>query len=73
MMMHYRAYPIAPDGKVLVPKHVHAESDEQAIEEMKKIVDSYPMEIWEGARSIAKVAPNKETLWASTKEWLEAK
>ena len=72
-MMHYRAYPIAPDGKVLVPKHVHAESDEQAIEEVKKIIGSHPMEIWEGARSIAKITPNKENLWASKKESLEAK
>jgi hypothetical protein len=56
-MLHYRAYPIAPDGKVLLPTHIHAISDEQAIEKVKKFVEAYPIEIWEGARCVGSVAP----------------
>lgn len=57
-MLAYRVYVVDRDGHVKdVPRVIECKDDEEAILRAKQLLDGHPIEIWEGARVVAKLAP----------------
>jgi len=50
--MEYRIYQIGPDGHRLPPGTIVAESDADAIDQVKTMLDGLPIELWQGARMV---------------------
>ena len=55
-MKKYRAYPVW-SGRTLSPTIFDSDSDEHAIAIVRGFVGNYSIEIWEGTRKVAEVAP----------------
>jgi hypothetical protein len=53
--MHgYYAYIIGPDGRVVGRKDLICESEDEAKERAKQLVDGHAVELWERARKVAR-------------------
>jgi len=49
----YRAYVTSPLGHILNSVHLDCETDEQAIEEARRLVGEYSVQLWDRDRKIA--------------------
>jgi hypothetical protein len=54
-MRRYRAYPVKDGHVVNPPVIVTAETDQEAIERAKQLVDGRDIEVWDGRRFIGSV------------------
>ena len=57
MSAHYRAFVIGADGHVINRIDLFCESEDDARERAAQLVDSQAIELWEGARRIARFEP----------------
>jgi hypothetical protein len=56
-MPEYRIFEVDKNGRVVAPsKVVRCPSDEEVIAESKLMVNGLDLEIWDGARRVAKIA-----------------
>jgi hypothetical protein len=51
-MPNYRAYILAPDGRIMRPVDLECPDDEAAKEAAKQLVNIHDVELWHGARKI---------------------
>ena len=51
-MAEYRAYFLAPDGRIKRPVDLECDDDEAAKEAAKRLVDGCDVELWQGRRKI---------------------
>ena len=59
-MAHYRIYTLKKGGHIaLPPKDIHADTDEQAIQEARKFLDGHDIEVWQGSRRLVALTPKK--------------
>jgi hypothetical protein len=59
-MPEYRIFEVDKNGRVVAPsKVVRCPSDEEVIAEAKSMVRVLDLEIWDGARRVAKIASTK--------------
>ncbi len=57
--MDYRLYPIAESGRVLgPPRALQAENDSEALRIACDAIESETVELWTGARLVAKLTPS---------------
>ena len=62
-MREYKLYSIAEDGHVDGPPFVlEVESDKQALEIAKLKVNGHDIEVWQEARLVAYLTPDKEPM-----------
>jgi hypothetical protein len=52
-MQEYRAYVIAPDGRIKQRVDLACADDGEAKETAKQLVDGHDVELWQGARLVA--------------------
>ena len=52
-MAEYRAYILAPDGRIMKPVDLECEDDEAAKIAAQQLVDGHDVELWQGRRKIA--------------------
>lgn len=50
--MEYRAYPIGFDGHRQPPVTILAESDALAVDQVKRMLNGLPVELWQGVRMV---------------------
>ncbi len=50
--MDYRAYPVGPDGHLQAPTVIVAASDALAIDQVKRLLNGLPIELWQGSRMV---------------------
>jgi hypothetical protein len=50
--MEFKAYPVDSDGHLQSPWLIAAETDAGAIDQVKKMLDGLPVELWQGARLV---------------------
>ena len=50
--MEFRAYPVGEDGHLLAPTVIEVDSDEAAVERVKKMLNGRAIELWQGSRMI---------------------
>ena len=56
-MPDYRIYVVDEHGHIAGPAHViTCATDEEAIEKAKPMIDRHDIELWDGARKIAKIS-----------------
>jgi len=56
--MHgYRAYIVRPDGHIQDSVIIYGETDEDAEQQARKLVDGYAVELWDQARKVATFEP----------------
>jgi hypothetical protein len=55
-MPDYRVYPVKDKHIVGVPAVVTCDSDEEAIEKARPLVNGHDVEVWEGARQVGRIA-----------------
>jgi hypothetical protein len=56
----YRLYTLGDDGHISRPATIlDCEQDQEAVEAAKRQVDGHAVELWEGPRQIAKLAPER--------------
>jgi len=53
----YRAYLINDLGRIVNSHYLNCENDEQAIEEARRLVSCYGVQLWDRARMIASFSP----------------
>ena len=59
-MADYRIYSISKDGRIVAPPEiVESPDDSEAIEKARQFVDGHTIEIWERARFLIKIDPEK--------------
>jgi hypothetical protein len=56
-MMEYRAYILGPDGQIVKRVDLICKSEEEAKKRVEQMVDGHAIELWEGARRIARFDP----------------
>jgi hypothetical protein len=56
-MAEYRVYVIGPDGHFATSRNFVRESDEQAIEWAKQMLEKQPLELWTGERMVKNFTP----------------
>ena len=56
-MKEYRALVLSFEGEVLQTIELICATEEAAIERAKLLVDSHPVELWQGPRRIARFGP----------------
>jgi len=60
-MPEYRFYSIRKDGHVVGTPVTHeAPRDADAVKEAQRLLDGYDIEIWQGARVVAYLVPDKK-------------
>jgi len=55
----YRAYTIGLDGHIVGSKEFFAENDDAAFEHARQFVNGHDVELWSGARLVAKLTKNE--------------
>lgn len=60
-MNHYRIVTIGRDGKLSRHRGVVCDNDDDAIVWAKQFVDEAPVELWRGARFVARLEPRSES------------
>ena len=60
-MPTYRAYLIETDNRVQSYKPIDAESDEQALEAAKRLVDGHDVEVWSLDRMVGRLKRGGES------------
>ncbi len=50
MQIEFRAYPVGSDGRLQTPRIILADSDGEAIDEVRRLLNGKPIELWEGVR-----------------------
>jgi hypothetical protein len=59
--LHYRVYFITSAGHVAGPPEVIASnSDQEAVERAKQLLDGRDIEIWQGARVVTRLRPDEK-------------
>lgn len=56
-MAEYRAYIVGPDDHFLGFEEIVCDDDEQAIQQGRRLVDDYGIELWNGPRLVLKMKP----------------
>lgn len=56
-MPGYYVYTLGNDGHIIDRQSITCDSDEEAKERAKRLVDGYPVEMWQGARKVARFRP----------------
>jgi hypothetical protein len=57
-MPEYRFYTLSKDGRIAGPATIHdLPDDAAAVRHAERLVEDRPVEIWLGARKVAKVEP----------------
>ena len=51
-MAEYRAYILAPDGRIMRPVDLECDDDDAAIKTAQQLVDGHDVELWQGSRKI---------------------
>jgi hypothetical protein len=51
-MAEYRAYILAPDGRIMRPVDLECDDDDAAIKTARQLVDGHDVELWQGSRKI---------------------
>jgi hypothetical protein len=60
-MRHYRVYFVSDDGHISAPAHViECEDDQEAIGKATQLTDGKPVELWQGARLIARFSRDED-------------
>jgi hypothetical protein len=59
-MKHYRADTIGRDGHFLNCRPFSCDNDQDTIEWAKQLIDTCPVELWNGKRLVTKLAPVKQ-------------
>jgi hypothetical protein len=55
-MPDYRVYPVDGDGHILAVAYVvTCESDQEAIEKARPLVNGHGVELWQGARQVGRI------------------
>jgi hypothetical protein len=54
-MPEYRAYTIGPDGHIISSEPMICADDEEAIERARRLVEGHGIELWSGARLVARL------------------
>jgi hypothetical protein len=57
----YRAYVVGPDGHFIGTHSFVAEHDDAAFEHARRWIDVYDVELWSGARLVAKLKSGRIT------------
>jgi hypothetical protein len=55
----YRAYIIGPDGHIQSRVDLICEDESAAQEQAKQLVDGHDVELWQGARKLARFYPDE--------------
>ena len=58
-MQGYRAYIMGPDGHIQDMVVIHSETEEKAKERARQLVDGHAVELWDEARKITRIEPDK--------------
>lgn len=59
MMQAYRFYTLKNGNRIVAPPDViECASDQEAIDEAKKSLDGFDVEIWQGARIVTRLRPS---------------
>jgi hypothetical protein len=56
--MDYRAYVLDDNGSIVNVRELEAPDDSEAVEQARKYVDGYDLEVWQRARKV-KLLPGK--------------
>jgi hypothetical protein len=56
-MAEYRAYAIGQDGHFIGFEALICANDAEAIEQAKRLVDGYDIELWSGDRLVTRLSP----------------
>ena len=56
-MLGFRAYIIGPDGHVIDRVDILCESEEEAKQRARRLVDGHAVELWDEARKVARYDP----------------
>ena len=54
-MVEYRAYLVGPDGHFMGTEPIVGAGDGEAIEKAKRLVNGHDIELWSGARLVARL------------------
>jgi hypothetical protein len=54
-MQEYRAYTVGLDGHIIGFEPMVCANDEEAIKRTRRLVDSHDVELWSGARLVARL------------------
>ena len=60
-MKHYRIVTIDYDGKLSRHRGFVCDNDDDAVVWAKQLVDAEPVELWSGARFVARLEPRSNT------------
>ena len=58
-MPGYYVYTLGDDGHIIGRQSIICDSDEEAKERAKQLVDGYLVELWQEARKVARFKPEK--------------
>lgn len=58
-MGHYRLYFLGHEGRFLRAQDIEVESDQEAVQAARELDHAHCIEVWQGARLVAKVDPAK--------------
>jgi predicted dinucleotide-binding enzyme len=56
-MVEYRAYTVDQDGRILGVNALVCSDDAEAIEQAKRLVLNYAIELWSGTRLVTRLEP----------------
>jgi hypothetical protein len=59
-MADYRAYIVGDDGHIIGFEPLVCADDGEAIEKAKRLVDRYPIEVWNGERLVKRLNTTKK-------------
>ena len=56
-MAHYRAYLLDYEGNIQAMRRLECAGDYEARQKANRLVGRYPVEVWTGARKVARIDP----------------
>lgn len=60
-MKEYRAFVLSFEGQVLQTVTLICDTEQDALERARELVDSHPVELWDGPRRVARCRSKAET------------
>lgn len=66
-MPHYRIYAITAENHIFgAPATIHSDNDGEAIATARSLMNGRALELWDGARYVARLEPNSRS-WSAVK------